>query len=974
MDNLHKKGGILITVICAVMVLIFSLLYASFTSRKIYETSCNHMQEVYSQANRTVSAVITQNWNLLGEWSGRINNAVNEGREADVATFINNQKEQWNLSGFYFLNDKGEYMTAEGNGGRFDFGTQTEPLIKEKKSIVANPSYPTGSDLVVFAVPVKKATYKGFEYTAMAVSCYNSDFEDILSIDSYRETAVSSVITPDGDVLFSTDSSVDASNNYFKYLEEHTVYIDEDISSISDSMQKCETGNVQMKMESDVYEMVYMPLEAYEWVLVGVIPNDVVISSMHQIQLITIFSFVFIFALVFVIVFILIVRRNKRNIIEKDKEIAYKEQMFEMISDCAEDIFIMFSPEDYKVEYVSPNVEELIGITEEEINADVRSLAKTTVPPGQNIAKEALVEIPIGKSISVMRTRKHEVTGEIYNYQETVYHDYVEGNEKYVLVMSDRTKELKIQDQLKQALDIAKSANEAKTFFLSSMSHDIRTPMNAIINFSKMLDRDAENPGKVREYVKKIVVSAQHLLSLINDVLDMSKIESGNSNMSVVDFNLADLVDEMNVVMRSQAKAKQQNFEIKIVNMFVEQLQGDYMHIKQILLNLLSNAVKYTPEGGNIEMTITALEWVSSNILKIRFEVKDDGIGMSPEYQKVIFEPFSRDTENDAVSHIQGTGLGMSITKNLVDLMSGDISVKSELGKGSTFTVDLDVFIAGWQEDADFWEDNDIHRILVVDDEPYICQDIESLMVSSGVQVTSVADISQAYEAMGKAELENKPYDLILFDWDDDAPDVIENASNFRKRVSRAIPVLAFSVDEWSEIDDRLDEADMDGFLPKPFFVSNLRQAIHKYVVTEFEEGERCDEETILAGKHFLVAEDNELNKEILEALLEMEGAECDFSENGQIALDKFIASEPGKYDMVLMDIQMPVMDGYTAAREIRACSHPEAKSIKIIAMTAEAFAEDVEQAFKCGMNAHTTKPIDIPALRKIIADLINND
>lgn len=519
-----------------------------------------------------------------------------------------------------------------------------------------------------------------------------------------------------------------------------------------------------------------------------------------------------------------------------------------------------------------------------------------------------------------------------------------------------------------EAFQIAEAANHAKSEFLSNMSHDIRTPMNAIVGLSTMLSREADNPERVREYTRRMMVSSQHLLGLINDVLDMSKIESGQTTLNVCEFNFAEMVEELGSIIRPQAKAKQQLFEVAVKDIQSELVVGDRLRLNQILINLLSNAVKYTPEGGSIWLYITQLPQVRKNYAHFRFEVKDNGVGMTEAFQKVLFEPFTRE-ENSVTNRIQGTGLGMAITKNLIDLMGGTIDVVSRQGEGSTFTVELELRLQETEINQEFWKQYGITHMLVVDDDVEICTGIISTMSGTGVAMQLATEGRTAVAMAERAVRDGRCFDLILLDWKMPEMDGIETARRIRRVVPKHIPIMILTAYDWSEIEEEAREAGIDGFLPKPFFMTNFKQTVEHIAEEGGSQTGEEQTESSLAGKHFLAAEDNEINAEILAELLGTMGATMELARNGEEAVELFEQSEPGHFDAVFMDVQMPVMDGYEATRRIRRSGHPEAESMVIIAMTANAFAEDVQAALAAGMDAHTAKPVDMGALERVLAE-----
>ena len=544
-----------------------------------------------------------------------------------------------------------------------------------------------------------------------------------------------------------------------------------------------------------------------------------------------------------------------------------------------------------------------------------------------------------------------------------------------VLVTRSAKQQAEMQElhnkQLKDALQIAQDANAAKTTFLSNMSHDIRTPMNAVMGFAMLLNREPNDPVKVREYARKINAASNHLLGLINDILDISKIESGKIALNQTVFSINELLESINVVIRPQSGAKKQEFKISMGEMKHELYVGDKVRINQILINLLSNAIKYTPLEGHISFTITDLGPTSTAVEKIRFEVTDDGYGVSEDFQKIIFDPFTR-AESTTVNKEVGSGLGLAITKNIVDLMGGTITLQSELGKGSTFTVELPLRIPHEEQDDSFWEKHSVSRVLVADDDPNVVEGIRSMMEGSGVTIESAKDGQIALDMVKKEYAENREYDTIILDWQMPVMNGLDAAKEIRQIIPIDTPVLFLTSYDWSSIETQALEIDIDGFLSKPFTKINLMEKLID--VERFKSSvTRPDIKIELDGLHFLAAEDNALNAEILVEILKHEGASCEIAENGQIAVDMFTSAPEGTYDAILMDVMMPVLNGYDATRLIRQSSHPEAMTIPIIAMTANAFVKDVQDALDAGMNAHLAKPIDLDALKNTLGSCLNH-
>ena len=524
-------------------------------------------------------------------------------------------------------------------------------------------------------------------------------------------------------------------------------------------------------------------------------------------------------------------------------------------------------------------------------------------------------------------------------------------------------------EQLRDALQIAQEANAAKTTFLSNMSHDIRTPMNAVIGFATLLAKEPDNSVKVREYTRKISAASGHLLGLINDILDISKIESGKISLRQSVFSFEELIASINTVVRPMAGEKRQSLQIHMGKMEHELFIGDKTRINQVLINLLSNAVKYTQMDGHIRFVITDLGMSSSSFERIRFEVSDDGYGIDESFQKIIFDPFTR-AESSTVNKEVGTGLGLAITKNIIDLMGGTIELESIPGHGSTFTVELPLRIPHEEQDEHFWEKRGISRILLVDDDKDICNGVRSSMEDTGVAFDAAYSGNDAVSLVQREYAAGREYNAVILDWQMPGMNGLDTAREIRKIIPIDTPVLFLTSYDWSEIETEALELDVDGFLAKPFTEINLKEKLIE--VEHFKNSvAQSDIELDLNGLHFLAAEDNELNAEIVSEILKSEGASCDLVENGQLAVDKFLAAPPHTYDAILMDIMMPVLNGYDATRKIRASSHPEAQSIPIVAMTANAFVRDVQDALDAGMNAHIAKPLSMETLKNTLGSCI---
>ncbi len=865
---LRKKDKIAVSIIVIVVACI-TIFYTKFVSNIIFKESRNHLHELYAQINIDIQELAHNNWKLLRDWGIYIDQFIDKNDEESLKKYIIAKQEEWDFTDFYFLEESGRYKTISGKEGYLELGIQLEDLMVKKENISIGNTCVKGCELVLFAVPVKQDEYDGMKYSAIAVSYNSSDINNVTDVSAFSDKAECYVTYLDGRIVMSNMQKKNRFNNYLARLEEKVHFKKGEFEKIVKDIENGREGTKQYRLNGEEYYLIYMPVKFQKYVLIGSVPQEVVNESMSILQwstAIMVSGILFIIALGIAIYYRQI---NKKKIKDMDVEIQYREQLFSLLEDSSTYIYGMLSATDFKTEYISPNIERLLGIPVVDVMLGIDALKKSHVDK-INIDWEDMKQLKSGECIQTERRRVNISTGEYRWYKEKLYRVSIEGHSKFLLVMTDCTEDKNLRFQLEQALHIAKVANKAKSNFLSNMSHDIRTPMNAIIGFAQLIEKNISDGDKVKNYIRKISNASKHLLGLINDILDMSKIESGNTTINIEEFSVEDIAEEIDDMVQPLVRAKKQQFNIELININGEKYKGDTVKIKQILINLLSNAVKYTGECGNISFTIYKYEQKDKKKSKFHFIVKDDGIGMNKDYIKEIFKPFSRET-NSRLNNQQGTGLGMTITRGLVDLMGGSISVKSEQGEGSTFTVDLEFVNVEMKE-------NDV-------------------------------------KDFGEGTIE------------EDINEIINNVPNCDR--------------------DNLDNAD---------------------VILD----DKTEDEIKLSDMRFLIAEDNEINAEIIKELLAIENIECDLAVNGQEVVEMFEDSKEGYYQVILMDVQMPIMLGTEVSKIIRQSSHPQAKSIKIIAMTANAFEEDIERSLNSGMDAHLSKPVDIETVKNTVISLFS--
>ena len=819
------------------IMLLLSGSYVQYMTRQVRSESARHLEELFLQVNNNFFSVVTCTWDILHSWDEFIlEKSQDEAGKNQLAGFMEDQGAVWGFSDFYFLNKNGNYKSLSGKEGYFDLGDSIFSLMNEGEDIVVNNTLSTGEPIFLFAVPVKEGKIGDFSFRAIGVTYHQNSLISLLEIHAFDNSADCYIVEPNGMIaMTSRKNNTETSYNFFANLEEHAQFQYRTLEMLRSDIENGKKGLVEYREDGTEYYLSYMPVGLEHWSLLGVIPKNTVNANMNSLQVVTMIVTATLFlALSFLIIYSL-VRRNRLLIHGKDVELKYREQLFNLLAVNVDDVFVMFSAGSAEVEYVSPNIERLLGLSLEQVKADVSTLEQAV--PEETPKLSATGDLAIGENTRQDGYMMNLRTGEKRWYCGILYHEMVEGSEKYILILSDRTDEKKNDERLLQALDVAENANAAKSTFLSNMSHDIRTPLNGIIGMTVIAQANLKIQEKVEDCLNKISFSSKHLLGLINDILDMSKIESGKMTLSDEQFSIDRLVDGVMELIRPQAAAKNQKLNT-VLKIEERNLSGDPLRLNQVLLNLLSNAVKYTQEDGEILFSVEELNRTSENYVRFRFAVEDNGCGMTKEYMKTLFDPFSREG-NTRVSKIQGTGLGMSICKGIVELMGGTIQVQSAPGEGSRFTVEL-----------------------------ALRMEKEQLSIQENPE-----------------EQENKAFDY--------------------------------------------------------------------------------------HGRRFLVAEDNELNAEIICELLGMQGAEVVLAHDGREAAEQFERSSDGYYDAILMDIQMPVMNGYDSTRLIRKYGRADAGTIPIIAMTADAFAEDIKQAGEAGMDAHVAKPVDMNLLSDALHEVL---
>ena len=949
-----------IAVFACIILLIFQ--YFRFVSKTVYEESVSHLTEVFHQSDNMLRELTDKNLTYLHMWGENLQNITSED---EIRDYIKKAQENAGFVEFYFLSADGNYKVVTGNTGYLGLQENIEEEIRQGNDVIANAAVPGKSQLLVFATPKAHGIYQGFEYDAIAIAYENSDIVNVLDISVFNGNAQSFVVHPDGRVVVD-HSSASWGNvyNFFGFLREHSDMSEKEVNELLDKFKAGRTDAMLLNLDGRSYYLVYEKSDIQDWMFLGLVQADIVNDSMNSLQRSTILLVSAVVLCIAAFSISLVIQKSRINLKKKDTEILYRDELFQKLSMNVDDVFLMLDAKTYHADYVSPNVENLLGITVEQIRKDISILEKLHIAEQGDPEKNYLEEIQVNGQREWDFEYVHLRTGGKRRFHNIAMGSEVNGKKKYILVMSDRTADWKMNQALSEAVRAAETANRAKSTFLSNMSHDIRTPMNAIIGFTTLAVSNIDDKKRVRDYLGKILSSSNHLLSLINDILDMSRIESGKIHLEETEVSLSDVLHDLKTIISGQIYAKQLDLYMDAMDVTNEDVYCDKTRLNQVLLNLLSNAVKFTPAGGTISVRLKQFPWTVKDSGLYEIRVKDNGIGMSTEFVKKIFSPFERE-RTSTVSRTQGTGLGMAITKNIVDMMGGTIEVQTEQGKGTEFIVRLPFRIQFKQHQTEKIAELEGLKALVVDDDFNTCDSVTKMLVRIGMRSEWTLSGKEAVLRARQSMELGDAFHAYIIDWR--LPDMngIEVTRQIRS-LGDDTPIIILTAYEWSDIEVEARAAGVTAFCAKPMFMSDIRDTL--MIAIGQMQAEAEDTRPLASGSDFrgrciLLVEDNELNSEITVEILNGYGCQVDTAVNGAEAVKKIKNSKPGDYDLVLMDVQMPVMNGYEATRQIRALNDPALAGITILAMTANAFDEDKKKALECGMDGFLTKPIVIDEL-----------
>ena len=959
-----RKGLTAAAVLLAIAFFVcLSVQYLSFVSKTVYEESTDHLEEVLHKSNRILSEQVNKNLSYLHLWNGFL---YSNPDDAGTQAYLESAQQELGFAGFYFLSYDGNYMTPGGETGYLGLQSNLDELLADQDDVVMNAALPGRDPMLVFICPETKGVYRGFAYDAIAISRYNADVMKTVDESAFGGAASSYVIYPDGQVVIEDIAEGEESiYNLVAVLRDYSDLTETQMQELASDFAKGASGNREVTLGGTRYYMVYESAGVQNWIMAGIVPVDAVNAGMNQLWLRTVQIVTGIVLAIAVLIILLVTRRGHVKLRRKDYEILCRDELFQKLSQNVDDVFLMLDAKTYKADYISPNMERLLGLTQESVRRNINTLALLHPQNSPERTKNYLEGLAGGEQREWDMEYVHQETGERRWFHVVAMGSEVKERTKYILVLSDRTADRQVNQALSDAVAAAENANRAKSTFLSNMSHDIRTPMNAIIGFTTLAVSHLDDKERMKEYLTKILASGNHLLSLINDILDMSRIESGKIQLDETEVNLSDVLHDIKTIVSGQIYAKQLELYMDAMDITDEDVYCDKTRLNQVLMNLLSNAIKFTPAGGTVSVRVRQLAGKVGGCGQYEFRVKDSGIGMSQEFAKKIFEPFERE-RTSTVSKIQGTGLGMAITKNIVDMMGGTIEVQTAPGKGSEFIVRVPLRVQEEHRKTVKITELEGLKALVVDDDFNTCDGVTKMLVKVGMRAEWTLSGKEAVLRARQSIEMGDTFKAYIIDWR--LPDMngIEVTRQIRA-LNDDTPIIILTAYDWSDIEVEAKAAGVTAFCSKPMFLSDLRDTLMTAIgqkQAQEEQGVLPQKATDFKGKHILLAEDNELNREIAVEILNAYGFEVDTAENGAVAVEKVSTAVPGQYDLVLMDVQMPIMDGYTATHRIRELENPALAGIPILAMTANAFDEDRRNALESGMNGFLSKPI-------VIADLV---
>ena len=985
------------------------------TEKAVRNVSILYLDELAGRREQVVTST-------LNEYVNRIDVAISLMTKEDLSSTESLQayqlrmKQLYGLVRFAFVDEDGIIYTSHGTRNDierydFDYKTLSEPEISVKDGEGENAS-------IVIATPTDHLPFEGH---SLVVCFMEIDMDELLQSISLQSgsnnTTFCNIYTPDGHSLTNTVlGGLASEDNLLTALETAKLEAGYDINKIRDDFAEGRRGVVSF-VYNDIREtLYYVPVYRTDWMLTYLIRESIISEQIDTISdgIVTrslVMSLVIIFMLI--LIFTTVMIQNRRSTIllmeketsemmqqELEERIALQDELLEQEQKRAQlDNMITALASDYRsVYYVDLAMdsavcyrndpddevdrderfvfsEEFSDYAQKYVSGDYRQQFLDFIKP-ENIRKELSDNKIIACRYLVRKddTERYEMLriASVNSDEKGSSGEIQAVGVGFTDIDAEMRDSLVKNQALSDALKTAEEASKAKTVFLSSMSHEIRTPMNAIIGLDSLALNEENLSGSTRDYLEKIGTSARHLLSLINDILDMSRIESGRMTLKNEEFEFSNLIEQINVIFNSQCQEKGIKYDCHIQGSFSDYYIGDSIKLRQILINILGNAVKFTPGGGSVDFKIIKTGGFDGRSA-LQFEISDTGIGMSEEYQAKLFEAFSQE-DPGANSKYGSSGLGMAITKSLVEMMNGKITVKSEKNVGTTITVNVTLL----DSDRKLSDESDSPELrpqemkaLVVDDDEVACDQAKLVMSQAGIPTETVRSGREAVEMVRLSQARQEPYNLIIVDWQMPEMDGVETVRQIRAIMGDETAVIILTAYNWDDIYDDAIVAGVDSFIAKPIFTENLLnefKVVHKRKKTAASQSIRRAE---LKGRRVLMAEDMEINARIMVEILSMRGIETDHAANGRIAVELYESKPEGYYDAILMDLRMPKMDGLEATRRIRSSGRADAGVIPVIALTANAFDEDVQQSLQAGLNAHLSKPIEPEVLFETLEKLI---
>ena len=835
--------AVFIAVLVGIVLMVFQ--YFRFVSKTIYEESVSHLTEVFHQSDNMLRELTDKNLTYLHMWGENLQDISNED---EIRDYIKKAQKDAGFMEFFFLSADGNYKMPTGETGYLGLQEDIGEDIRQGNDVIANAALPGKSQLLVFATPEAHGIYQGFEYDAIAIAYENSDIVEVLDISAFNGNAQSLIVHPNGRVVIDHSSeSWGNVYNFFGLLREHSDMSEKEFNELLEKFKVGRTDAMLLNLDGGNYYLVYEKSNIQDWMFLGLVQADIVNASMNSLQRSTMLLVGVVVLCIAAFLISLIIQTNRTNLRRKDTEILYRDELFQKLSMNVDDVFLMLDAKTYQADYVSPNAEKLLGITAEQIRKDIRVLGKLHPAEHEDLEKNYLEEIQVHEQREGDFKYVHLKTGEKRWFHNIAMGSEVNGKKKYILVMSDRTSDWKMNQALSEAVRAAETANKAKSTFLSNMSHDIRTPMNAIIGFTTLAVSNIDDKKRVQDYLGKILSSSNHLLSLINDILDMSRIESGKIHLEETEVSLSEVLHDLKTIISGQIHAKQLELYMDVMDVTNEDVYCDKTRLNQVLLNLLSNAVKFTPAGGTVSVRIRQCHGTQKGSELYEIRVKDNGIGMSQEFVQKIFSPFERE-RTSTVSRTQGTGLGMAITKNIVDMMGGTIEVQTEQDKGTEFIVRLPFRTQPEHQRTEKIAELEGLKALVVDDDFNTCDSVTKMLVRVGMRSEwTLSGREAVLRARQSMEL-GDAFHAYIIDWR--LPDMngIEVTRQIRS-LGDDTPIIILTAYDWSDIEAEAKAAGVTAFCAKPLFMSDIRETL----MTAIGQSQSEPEDSVLpaAGSDF---------------------------------------------------------------------------------------------------------------------------